>query len=80
MGKAVACYWRAAKAGNPEAMGLLGLCFEKGEGVAVDPAIAVTWYRKGAEAGLRARVRRRGERAAARQEGEFLLGAFATIG
>lgn len=44
---ATACYKKAAEAGNSGAMGLLGLCYEKGQGVTRDYTIAAKWYLEG---------------------------------
>jgi TPR repeat protein len=41
----------AAEGGDPKAMTGLGYCYWAGQGVELDPAQALAWYRKGAEAG-----------------------------
>lgn len=41
----------AAEAGIPHSQYRLGLCYERGIGVAKDPVQAVAWYRKSAEQG-----------------------------
>ncbi|MGI6496156.1 MAG: tetratricopeptide repeat protein [Kiritimatiellia bacterium] len=41
----------AANLGNAEAQFNLGLCYDEGEGVAVDKAEAAKWYRKAADQG-----------------------------
>jgi len=47
----MAALMRAAEGGDPKAMGNLGYCYMTGQGVEPDPAQALAWYRKGAEAG-----------------------------
>ena len=49
--KAVEMFRKAADFGLPDAQHYLGKCYEKGQGVAKDPAEAVKWYRKAAEQG-----------------------------
>ena len=42
---------RAAKAGNPEAMGFLGIAYLSGQGTERQPDLAVTWLRRAEDAG-----------------------------
>ena len=42
---------KAAEAGSGRAMNLLGLCYDRGQGVPKDMAKAVEWYTKAAEKG-----------------------------
>lgn len=41
-------YAKAARAGHPAAMTIVGFCYEKGMGTEVDPAEAFRWYKRGA--------------------------------
>jgi uncharacterized protein len=45
-------FHRAAAAGLPDAMNMVGRCHELGWGVPADPATAATWYRRAALLGL----------------------------
>ena len=46
-------WWRqAAEQGHAEAQYNLGVCYEKGEGVAQDSSEAVKWFRQAAEQGV----------------------------
>ena len=50
--QAVEWFTKGAEAGLPKAMFSLGLCLDKGEGVAVpDYPAAADWYRRAADAG-----------------------------
>jgi len=50
--RAVGWFTKSAEAGLPDAMCCLGLCLDKGEGVAApDPPAAAGWYRRAAAAG-----------------------------
>jgi TPR repeat protein len=48
---ALAWFTRAASQGAPEAMNMVGRCYENGWGAPEDLARAALWYRKSAEAG-----------------------------
>ena len=52
--EAAAIWSPLASRGNPEAQANLGLLYDSGMGVLLDPARAVSWYRKSAEQGLAA--------------------------
>lgn len=41
-----------AVAGDVEAFGKVGMCYDLGVGVAINPSEAVRWFRKGADAGV----------------------------
>ena len=43
---------RLAEQGHPEAQGVLGLVYEKGEGVPQDHQLAVKWYKLAVELGV----------------------------
>lgn len=49
--KAVEYFRRAAKDNNKEAQFMIGLCYERGEGVRVEKTMAIYWYSKAAEQG-----------------------------
>jgi len=50
--QAVPWYTKAAEAGLPKAMFSLGLCFDKGDGMAApDYPAAASWYRRAADTG-----------------------------
>jgi TPR repeat protein len=49
--EALALLRRAADAGNPAAMNVLASAYQRGNGVARDPAEAARWYRRSAAAG-----------------------------
>jgi hypothetical protein len=49
--KKFASFKREAEAGDAKAQYCLGLCYDKGSGVAVDKAEAFKWYKRAAEAG-----------------------------
>jgi uncharacterized protein len=51
---AVDCYRRAADAGHAGALCNLGACYENGDGVAEDKAVAVDYYRRAVDAGHKA--------------------------
>jgi TPR repeat protein len=42
---------KAAEKGDPQAHTLIGRLYQEGLGVAADPVVAATWYRRGAELG-----------------------------
>ena len=44
-------YRKAAEQGDAKAMAYLGLCYECGDGVGLDVAEALKWYRKAADLG-----------------------------
>ena len=51
--QSVEWFTKGAEAGLPEAMFTLGVCLDKGEGVAApDYSAAAGWYRRAADAGL----------------------------
>ena len=51
--QAVGWYTKGAEAGLPQAMYNLGLCLDKGEGVATPDCLAAAdWYRRAADAGI----------------------------
>ena len=52
--EAVRCFITAAEQGHAGAQCILGACYEKGFGMAVDYTKAVVWYTKAAEQGLAA--------------------------
>ena len=49
--EAVIWYRKAAEQGDPRAQNNLGICYERGNGVAADLKAAVRWYRQSAEQG-----------------------------
>jgi TPR repeat protein len=59
--KALPWLEKAANAGDKRAPLVLGILYEKGTGVAEDPAAAARWYQKGMENGNAAAIRRLAE-------------------
>jgi TPR repeat protein len=56
-GEAARYYGRAAAAGDPRSMNLMGVLHEVGRGVAKNQSTAATWYRRAADAGNTAGMR-----------------------
>ncbi|NLE55232.1 MAG: sel1 repeat family protein, partial [Lentisphaerae bacterium] len=50
--EAIRWFTMAAEAGNGAAMFNLGICYENGVGVAMNPTAAYDWYRKAADSGV----------------------------
>ena len=50
--KQIAEYKMDAEAGDAGAHFFLGVCYEKGTGVAIDMRLAFKWYKRAAEAGI----------------------------
>ncbi|MCX7177970.1 MAG: sel1 repeat family protein, partial [Proteobacteria bacterium] len=49
--KAMQWYQKAAEAGDARAMDNIGVLYERGWGIAQNPAEAILWYRRAAAAG-----------------------------